>query len=147
YGNPDNSSRPGGPMVSAAFVSNSASSTFRVVADNFTVTELIQDITSSCSSNFNQSTSSTTPSPINNTDSTSSPQPENAIQYYRASSIALTLDGYNDTSALSSDENAPPTPLPSNIDTTLKDCLNQTIGASAPLIDPNGALGWNTPSI
>ncbi|KAI3605026.1 acetolactate synthase [Moniliophthora roreri] len=147
YGNPDNSSRPGGPMVSAAFVSNSTNSTFRVVADNFTVTELIQDITSSCSSNLNQNTSSTTPSPINNTDSTSPPQPENAIQYYRASSVALTLDGYNDTSALSPDENAPPTPLPSNIDTTLKDCLNQTIGASAPLIDPNGALGWNTPSI
>ncbi|KAK7040781.1 hypothetical protein VNI00_009687 [Paramarasmius palmivorus] len=138
YGNPDNSSRPGGPMVQAAIVSNSTNSTFRIVADNFTVTSLIEEISSSCSSNINNSSSSSTPTPIPNDNSTSPPQPENAIQYYRASSVALTLDGYNNTAALSSDENLPPVPLPQGIDNALKDCLNNTIGEAVPLID-NGA--------
>ena len=54
----------------------------------------------------------------------------------------LTLDGYNDTTALTANTNtsqtAPDTPLPSGIDTTLLNCLNSTIGAAAPLVD--GAL-------
>jgi hypothetical protein len=46
----------------------------------------------------------------------------------------LTLDGYNNTAALGSDVSAPPTPLPSNIDTNLMTCINQTIGTSVPLV-------------
>ena len=45
----------------------------------------------------------------------------------------LTLDGYNDTAALENDTNATATALPSWVDTTLLNCLNQTIGQSAPL--------------
>jgi hypothetical protein len=56
------------------------------------------------------------------------------VQYYRASSVALTLDGYNNTGALAP-EGTPDTPLPTNIDTSLLDCLNQTIGLAVPLID------------
>jgi hypothetical protein len=47
----------------------------------------------------------------------------------------LTLDGYNNSAALSNDENATNIPLPSGIDTTLMNCLNQTIGAAVPLVD------------
>jgi hypothetical protein len=69
------------------------------------------------------------------------------VEYYRASSVVLTLDGYNDTAALSNDTNAVDTPLPTNIDTTLLDCLNQTIGLSVPLIDAAGSTWATTPGM
>lgn len=130
-------------MVAVAFVSNSTNpTTFRVLADNTTVTDLIVAITTNCSSNLSNSTSSM-PSSYN--DSLSAlPQPEQAIQYYRASSVALTLDGYNNSGALGPD-GTPNTPLPSNIDTALLNCLNQTIGAAVPLI--NGDIRWPSPNL
>lgn len=129
-------------MMSATFASST--STFHLIADNTTVVALIEDVRGACASkNLDTGKSSTTPSPYNDTDP-SSPQPESSIQYYRASSIALTLDGYNNTAALSEQEGQPDTPLPSNLDTTLKDCLNQTIGDNAPLIQ-NGAMSVNVP--
>jgi hypothetical protein len=63
------------------------------------------------------------------------PQPPQIVQYYRSSSIALALDGYNNTASFSDDENAENSPLPSNINTDLLDCLNATIGEEAPLVD------------
>ena len=57
------------------------------------------------------------------------PKPEEVIQYYRASSIALTLDGYNDTFALN--QSSTETPLPGWIDQNLLQCVNATIGRSA----------------
>ena len=130
-------------MTTATFVSNSTdATTFRVLADNTTVTDLIIAIKSNCSSHLSNSSSST---PSNYSDSlTSLPQPEQAIQYYRASSVALALDGYNNTGALGPD-GTPNTPLPSNIDTTLLDCLNQTIGAAVLLVD--GDVRWASPNM
>lgn len=130
-------------MTTAAFVSNSTNATtFRVLADNTTVTDLILAIKTNCSSNLSNSSSST---PSTYSDSlTTLPQPEQAIQYYRASSVALTLDGYNNTGALGPD-GSPNTPIPSNIDTTLLDCLNQTIGAAVPLVD--GGIRWASPNM
>ncbi|KAI0641447.1 hypothetical protein C8Q79DRAFT_1077878 [Trametes meyenii] len=130
YGEPNNSSRPGGPQVQAAFSSNTTNTTFHIVSDNSTVTALIASIHANCTIASN---SSSTPLSFNGT--ASDPKPEQAIQYYRASSVALTLDGYNDTSALSDNSSAPPAPLPSNIDTTLLSCLNDTIGEAVPLFD------------
>jgi hypothetical protein len=130
-------------MTTAVFVSNSSNATtFRILADNATVVDLIADIQSNCTSNLSGS-SSTTPSTYNDS-LTALPQPEQAIQYYRASSVALTLDGYNDTGALGPD-GSPDTPLPSNIDTVLLDCLNQTIGAAVPLVD--GGIRWAAPNM
>ena len=129
-------------MTTAAFISNSTNATtFRILADNVTVVDLISDIQANCSSNLSGS-SSNTPSPYNDS-LTALPQPEQTIQYYRASSVALTLDGYNNTGALGPD-GTPDTLLPTNIDTSLLDCLNQTIGAAVPLIDSSG--GWTTPN-
>ncbi|KAL0580681.1 hypothetical protein V5O48_001322 [Marasmius crinis-equi] len=146
YGNPDNTSRPGGPMMTAAFVSTS-NTTFHLVADNATVAELIQDVRDSCSSqNLNTEKSSSSPVTFNDTDP-NSPKPESTIQYYRASSVALTLDGYNNSAALSDNETAPDTPLPNNIDTTLKDCLNQTIGDAVPLIGAANSIRWAAPNV
>lgn len=142
YGRPNNSSRPGGPMATAAFFSNAGNTTYRLISDNTTVAALITDVKDACSSNLNGSTSSA-PSPYDDS-FTAIPQPEQTIQYYRASTVALTLDGHNDTAALGPD-GTPDVPLPNNIDRNLLNCLNQTIGAAAPLID--GVAGLSAPSM
>jgi hypothetical protein len=126
YGDPTNSSRPGGPLFHAPFQPPNGSNTYRIIADNTTVQSLIDSIKSNCS----LSTTSISGVPYTTSDP-SLPKPEQVIQYYRASSIALTLDGYNNTAVFSSATNAPDTPLP----LTFFDCLNQTIGAAAPLFD------------
>jgi len=74
-----------------------------------------------------------------------SPKPEQTVQYYRASSVALTLDGYNNTGALEA-EGTPDTPLPTNIDSGLLNCLNGTIGKAVPLVD-SASLRMMTPSV
>ncbi|KAG6872525.1 hypothetical protein C0995_009099 [Termitomyces sp. Mi166 len=97
YGRPDNSSRPGGPLTTATFVSSSNSNTtFRLLADNATTISLISNVQASCSSNLNNGSSSFVSTPYNDSFA-SLPQPEQTVQYYRASTVALTLDGYNNT--------------------------------------------------
>ena len=123
-------------MTQANFISNSTNTTFHLLADNSTVTSLISSIDANCSSSLSSSSSSSS-SPYNDSNP-ASPQPESAIQYYRASSVVLTLDGYNNTATDSSNPDTTDTPLPTNIDTTLLNCLNSTIGQAVPLID--GAL-------
>ena len=61
------------------------------------------------------------------------PKPEQAIQYYRASSVVFTLDGYNNSATLSSNESVPDSPLPQHIDMDLLNCINRTIGSVIPL--------------
>ena len=127
-------------MATAAFPSNSGTSIFQLVADNTTVASLITTLSSNCSTYLGSSVT-TQPRPFNASDPTT-PKPEQVIQYYRASTIALTLDGYNNTATMAS-EGTPDTALPSNIDLSLMNCLNQTIGVNAPLID--GAVPrWTT---
>jgi hypothetical protein len=142
YGDERNTSRPGGPMFEATFSSNSTNSTFHVLADNSTAVSLISSINANCSSLYSTSNSSATPDAYNST-APGAPNPEQAIQYYRASSVVLTLDGYNNTAALSDDNNTANTPLPGNVDQNLLDCLNQTIGLAVPLI--SGANSQWTP--
>jgi hypothetical protein len=121
-------------MAEATFVSNSTGTTFHLLSDNSTVASLISSVDANCSSHLTSS-SSTSPSPFNASDP-GSPQPQQAVQYYRSSSVVLTLDGYNNSATFSSSPNTTAdSPLPSGIDTTLLDCLNSTIGQAAPLID------------
>jgi hypothetical protein len=143
YGRPDNSSRPGGPMTQITFVSaspsSSSNSTFFVLADNTTTASLLTSIWDNCTSVFSTSLSTpnnSVPLPYNDT-VPGSPQPEQAVQYYRASSVVLTLNGYNDTAALADNVTGPvgDVPLPGNTDQNLLNCLNYTIGAAVPLID------------
>ena len=65
------------------------------------------------------------------------------MQYYRASTVALTLDGYNNSATFNDDNNDNDTmsPLPDGIDMDLLNCLNGTVGEAVPLID--GAAGLN----
>ena len=129
-------------MVEATFASNSTGTTFHLLSDNTTVTALISSVDTNCSSHL-ASSSSTSASPFNASDP-GSPQPQQAVQYYRSSSVVLTLDGYNNTATFSSSPNTTAdSPMPSGIDTTLLNCLNYTIGQATPLID--GASSRFTP--
>ncbi|KAJ7136810.1 hypothetical protein C8R44DRAFT_948484 [Mycena epipterygia] len=142
YGQPDNSSRPGGPMASAAFQSNStAGTTFRLVADNATVTALMSAVAANCSASLTPaSINATLPTPFNATQ-----RPEQVVQYYRASSVALSLDGYNNTAVFAPENSTADTPLPASTDMTLLACLNATIGNAVPLVD--GARARAAPSV
>ncbi|GJE85389.1 hypothetical protein PsYK624_014680 [Phanerochaete sordida] len=137
YGDPSNSSRPGGPMTQAAFSDANSNNTFHLLADNATVASLIDSVAANCSLG---NTTALTPMPLNTSDP-SQPRPEQAVQYYRASSVVLTLDGYNDTAALTNDSSIPDTPLPTWVDGSFLDCLNQTIGAAVPLVDSSNSAG------
>jgi hypothetical protein len=63
------------------------------------------------------------------------------VQYYRASTVALTLDGYNNSATFNDDNSNEDamSPLPGGIDMDLLNCLNATVGEAVPLID--GAAG------
>jgi hypothetical protein len=143
YGHPDNTSRPGGPLEFALFHSKNTSSTFMVLADKSTVSSLIGPVDANCSSYLSKDNTSSSPTPYTN--QSTAPGPEQAIQYYRASSAVLVLDGY-DSGVLNGTQNlntsvAPVLPLPSGIDTMLLTCLNDTIGRAVPLIDAGFRTG------
>lgn len=116
---------------------------FNLVGDEQSVRSVLDVlVSSSCG------TSNLTVVPYTTTN-TSQPQPESVVQYYRASSLALTLDGYNNTAA--SPANMPPdnstappnisdSPLPTNhTDMNFLSCINGTIGDSVPILN-SGAL-------
>lgn len=128
-------------MVSAAFKSGNTGTIYRVLADNITVISLSQEINNKCSSLIGDSNVS----PIGNNSDSSQAQPEQALQYYRASSVVLTMDGYNN-SATFGPEGTPDTQLPNGLDTVLLDCLNNTIGSAVPLVDsgssPHPVWNW-----
>lgn len=127
-------------MTYAIFSSNTttapSSSTFRFMADNTTVALFILDANLACGALLNHT--STSSSPVTFDNSTAAPSPEQAIQYYRASSAVLTLDGYNN-SATYAVEGTPDSPLPEGTNQVLATCLNETVANNIPLID--GALG------
>lgn len=131
-------------MTQTTFADPSSNNTFHLLSDNSTVNSLIESVAANCTLG---NTTALTATPLNSSDP-SQPRPEQAVQYYRASSVVLTLDGYNDTAALSNDSSLPDTPLPSWVDATFLDCLNQTLGAAVPLVDANAcSLQWNLPSL
>ncbi|KAK7028349.1 hypothetical protein R3P38DRAFT_921085 [Favolaschia claudopus] len=141
YGDPNNSSRPGGAMAMASFQSNSTGTTFRLVADNDTVMDVMPDVSANCSQWLTPaSIDATTPTPFN----ASGVAPEQVIQYYRASSLALTLDGYNNSAVFAPENSTDDTPLPTGIDGNLLGCLNYTIAQAVPLVD-SGAMQLSAP--
>ncbi|KAF4618579.1 hypothetical protein D9613_009682 [Agrocybe pediades] len=152
YGTPTNDTRPGGPLAFIIFTSSpglssnlttgNTPSTFYVLSDNTTITSLLSDLSANCTSFFSAaSSSSNTSIGISNINSTTDlviPRPEQVIQYYRASSIALALEGYNNSATYFPDpSSALDSALPSSMDTNLMQCLNETIGLAAPI--PDGA--------
>lgn len=142
YGLPTDTSRPGGALLQATLHSNSTSDVFHFIADNSTAQAVLPILRANCGLDANAS-SSTPFSYAGN--SPNDPGPINAIQYFRASSAVLTLEGYNNTAALS---DAPDisafSPIPANTDTSLLSCLNTTIGASIPLVDAPPKFHWDS---
>lgn len=121
-------------MIDASFKS-STGTIYRVQADNATVSALYPEIRTQCASFINDSNTA----PVPDSGDLAHSGPEQAIQYYRASSVVLTLDGYNNT-AISEPEGTPDTPLPTNIDNDLLECINATVGEVVPLVDHVVAL-------
>lgn len=128
-------------MVTSTYASSTQSTTFYLVTDNDTAIAMVPILQQNCSSVLNSGVSNT-PVPYNASDP-NSPKPEEAIQYYRASSAALMLEGYNNTAQLSDDTSLPDSSLPTNIDVNLLTCLNETIGAAIPLVDAASPTAWN----
>lgn len=126
-------------MVTSTYASNTT--TFYLVTDTDTANSMVTALQNNCSSVLNSGVSNA-PVPYNVSDP-NSPKPEEFVQYYRASSAALALEGYNNTAQLSDDTSLPDTPLPTNIDTNLLTCLNETIGAAVPLVDAANPTAWN----
>ena len=132
--------------MQATFVSSTTGSTFSLIADNSTVSTVLPLVRHNCSTptfHLDNTTSSSAPFPYG--DGADSTRAEEAVQYFRASSVALTLDGYNNTAALAGNETAP-APLPSGVDTTLLACLNATSGEAVPLFS-DAASGLPIPSM
>ncbi|RDX43609.1 hypothetical protein OH76DRAFT_1487753 [Lentinus brumalis] len=153
YGEPSNTTRPGGPEMRAVYTSGDKTynNTLHIISDNATVQWLMHFIEKEplpgyddegCWSMFNLSSHGPFPFNGNGTD----PRPEQAIQYYRASTVVLTLEGYNNTAALTGDPNATAVPLPS-VDMKMLNCVNETIGrrvimfGSASSVSPPGVAG------
>ncbi|KDQ51589.1 hypothetical protein JAAARDRAFT_199044 [Jaapia argillacea MUCL 33604] len=143
YANLTETQRPGGNITTAILLSSSPNTTeiYRIIGDQLSLTSVLTSLTTEC---HIQNTSIT---PFNASDGTHPwPLPEQMIQWYRASSFGLSLDSYNKSASLpsnmppSNDSLPPPltsdTPLPSGLNQTYPTCLNTTIGASIPLIDP-----------
>ncbi|CAA7261231.1 unnamed protein product [Cyclocybe aegerita] len=162
YGDPTNSSRPGGPLSTGLFPSlASPPALFRILADNSTISSLIEDVAANCSSYLSSTLPSTstpvasqpplayTPSNVLSSDNATvvlqSPQPHEVIQYYRASTLLLSLDGYNNSLATYSAQEGvvqdAQIPLSDSRDLALLECLNTTIGLAVPLINAGSGLG------
>ncbi|EJU01542.1 hypothetical protein DACRYDRAFT_116672 [Dacryopinax primogenitus] len=173
YGPENNSSRPGGAESMALVQSTNASissnaslssntssnstapsnstsiplNTYAIMGDSDSVRAVLDALVLNCS------VINSTIMPYN-ANASGSVQPEQAVQYYRASSFALFLEGYNNTAA--SAASAPPsnttasnmtsdTPLPTNLSLDFLDCLNQTIGNAVPMTNDGSALGLPAP--
>lgn len=151
YLNANETERPGGNLVLAIVQPSwNTSITYRLLGDNNSVTAVFDALVANCSVvNSSSAIAAYSPSPD------TWPLPEQVIQYYRGSTFALSLDGYNNTAALPAnmpaDNNTAPlplsqdSPLPAGLNDTFLVCVNTTVGASVPLMDvgnpgPSGRL-------
>ncbi|KZV67563.1 hypothetical protein PENSPDRAFT_566470, partial [Peniophora sp. CONT] len=111
----------------------STGSVFHCIADNSTAQAVLPILRANCG--FNTDALSAVSFAYTGTN-VSDPSPVDAVQYFRASSAVLTLEGYNNTAELSPAPHLSDfIPLPMDTDTTLLACLNTTIGASILLVD------------
>ncbi|KAH9923466.1 uncharacterized protein BXZ73DRAFT_103900 [Epithele typhae] len=134
YGAPDNATRPGGRLMQAALLASASNTTLHVLADAATVSALLLALQESCGAVLVPGSLAPNASVAFDGDG-ARPLPEQVVQYYRASSVALALDGYNNSAAVGRDTRADAgaTPLPGWVDGGPLACVNETIGASAPL--------------
>ncbi|KAG6910861.1 hypothetical protein DXG01_007178 [Tephrocybe rancida] len=140
YGLPDNATRPGGPLSTLTYISNTpAGTTFHILTDYASAALLITSLTI-CAPFVNLSSAM----PLPYLRYAVSPLPEQSLQYFRASSAVLTLDGYNNTAALVPQSSTPSYNhlLPGDTDMELLQCLNSTIGGAILLNEPPHGLSF-----
>ena len=113
--------------------------TIQILGDATTLNSLVYDIYHSCGTYIDVNKTE----PFAYGTDLDDPRPEQVIQYYRASSVALTLDGYNNT-AVYVDGPAEDTSLPMGIDVEMISCMNSTIGGRVPLVVGFGSTGAAT---
>lgn len=117
-------------MSTALVTSPSALETYHIIGDQESVFGVMAALQSSCA----VSASSVAPYDLSAPNSTL-PGAAQMVQYYRASSFALALDSYNNTSS----DPSTPSPLPTSLNRTFLLCLNTTIAAAVPILDgPHG---------
>jgi len=151
YGPANNDSRPGGELQSFTILpqwafndttspSNGAAppanNSFALYGDINSVNDMVSVLSTNCSV-------------VNATYVTNfTATPFNAVQYYRGSSFALLLDGYNnslpdievqDPSQNFTVPDQQPAPLPSAVNQSYFDCVNTTIGSYIGLLDSDYA--------
>lgn len=135
---------------------NTSLVTYRLVGDNSSVVVVFDALVANCSVARTYSNSGLSPFSSFSPSSSSYPLPEQIVQYYRGSSFALSLDGYNNTAALPSNMPASntsslsqilDTTLPPMLNMTFLECLNATIGSSIPLVDPLSKPGLSAGAI
>lgn len=119
-------------MVWVEFEDAPKTTSIKLVADNSTVRSLADSILASNCSATN--TTALVPRPLD-PNNPSIPHPEQVVQYYRASSVALALDGYVNNITTGNDPNATRTPYPQEVNGTFVSCINETIGISVPLLN------------
>ncbi|CAE6337666.1 unnamed protein product [Rhizoctonia solani] len=148
YGPANSTERPGGPMYTISVYTTdpkyNTTDVYRILGDQDSVGTVLAALQSNCSvvggTMFDYD-------PTSNDLAHSLPRIESVVQWYRSSSFALSLDGYNNSAsaitpaALSNNTQQlitallPSTPLPSNLDRAFLDCVNYTTATSLPLID------------
>ncbi|KAF6763878.1 hypothetical protein DFP72DRAFT_1040578 [Ephemerocybe angulata] len=144
YGFPKDNIRPGGAQkVLTITASDSTPSTkFRVVADSDTIKSLYDGNLVDCLPRKKKDKKKLLKSEDYEgvlEEKGDMPKPEQAIQYYRGSSVVLSLDGYNNSAAFTEDISVPDTPLPADLNTAFLECLNSTIGREVLLMVNDGA--------
>ncbi|PWN95715.1 hypothetical protein FA09DRAFT_362755 [Tilletiopsis washingtonensis] len=141
--------RPGGAetvfLISPPAGVDAEQNRFFLLGDNNSIETVRDALASACGTGTNNATAP----------SNFSAGPQEVAQYYRGSSFALGLDGYengqpavgtNDTAALE----APLAALPSSVNQTYFSCLNSTIGQDVPLVEEaaaTDAAGIVSPSV
>jgi hypothetical protein len=134
--------RPGGKTATVPIKSKDSSITeqYHLIGDDSSVRAVLDSLQSNCSIQDTSNQIAT----FDRDASVKSVWPEQVVQYYRSSSFALSLDSYNNTASLFSnqpkDNNTAPaamadTPLPVNIHASFLICLNSTIAFAVPLIE------------
>ncbi|KAG8729647.1 hypothetical protein FRC11_008309, partial [Ceratobasidium sp. 423] len=148
YGPANSVDRPGGPMETAKVYTidpkYNTSDVYRLLGDRDSIVTVLYALKRDCSI--------TVPyedvfgyDPASDNPSRAHPHIQSVIQFYRASSFALALDGYNNSAAAVTPaalRNStgqlvallpPPTPLPSGVNTAFLGCINRTVGSSLPI--------------
>ncbi|KZV86263.1 hypothetical protein EXIGLDRAFT_653377 [Exidia glandulosa HHB12029] len=134
YGGSENIERPGGRMTTSRVNSkanHAAADVYFLIGDHDSVSDIGAAV--------NKSSCSATAEPLVNYLSNTDVDSSEIIQWYRASSFALALQGFNTTATLSGAANIDGM-LPSTLDLSLLGCINKTIADNLPILGPKPRL-------